>query len=77
MSLHCGSGLRYNGRDIAPGAQTERPGGLGPVRTLLGGYPSPAAFLLSFGPGAVGRPRQDGSRYITWSVSASGSPRAP
>jgi hypothetical protein len=42
-----GCGLHYNGRDIDPGAQTERPGGLGPVRTLLGGMTSPAAFRSS------------------------------
>src|SRR6266542_4309487 len=32
-------------RDIAPGAQTERRGGAGPVRGLLGGKASPAALL--------------------------------
>src|SRR5262249_23565541 len=37
--------LRYHGRTTAPGAQTERPGAVGPVRGLLGGTTSPAAFL--------------------------------
>jgi hypothetical protein len=32
-----GSGLRFNGKAIVPGAQTERRGGAGPVRLLLGG----------------------------------------
>src|SRR5262249_42228817 len=31
------TGLRYNGNTIVPGAQTERRGGAGPVRGLLGG----------------------------------------
>src|SRR5437660_629798 len=31
--------------DIVPGAQTERRGGAGPVRGLLGGKASPAALL--------------------------------
>jgi hypothetical protein len=31
------SGLRYNGDGDYPGAQTERRGGAGPVRSLLGG----------------------------------------
>ena len=31
------TGLRYEWRDIVPGAQTERRGGAGPVRCLLGG----------------------------------------
>jgi hypothetical protein len=44
-----GCGLRYNGDDNAAGAQTGRRGGAGPVRALLGGFPSPAAYsyLLS------------------------------
>jgi predicted DNA-binding antitoxin AbrB/MazE fold protein len=45
-SLHCASGLRYNGCDIDPGAQTGRPGDTGPVRDLLGGLTSPAAVVL-------------------------------
>jgi predicted DNA-binding antitoxin AbrB/MazE fold protein len=45
--LHCEGGLRYNGGDSHPGAQTERPGGIGPVRALLGGYTSPAASSSS------------------------------
>ncbi len=37
-------------RDTDPGAQTERRGGAGPVRGLLGGKTSPAAvFVSSFG----------------------------
>jgi hypothetical protein len=39
-------GLRYLGKIIPPSAQTERWGDAGPVRTLLGGEHSPAAFLL-------------------------------
>src|SRR5262245_9803322 len=31
------AGLRYHEMAIAAGAQTERPGGAGPVRALLGG----------------------------------------
>src|SRR5262249_51521855 len=31
------TGLRYNEKAIAPGAQTERPGDAGPVRASLGG----------------------------------------
>jgi hypothetical protein len=42
-----GGGLHYQERAIAPGAQTERRGDAGPVRNLLGGLASPAAFLLS------------------------------
>src|SRR5262249_15525022 len=38
-------GLRYHGWDSVPGAQTERPDAVGPVRGLLGGTTSPAAFL--------------------------------
>src|SRR6516165_130292 len=38
-------GLRYNEKAIAPGAQTERRGLAGPVRTLLGGEDSPADFV--------------------------------
>jgi len=37
-------GLRYNEKAIYPGAQTERRGLAGPVRDLLGGETSPAAF---------------------------------
>ncbi len=40
----CG-GLQYAGRDSEPGAQTERSGAAGPVRVLLGGDASPAAFI--------------------------------
>src|SRR3954471_5487878 len=38
-------GLRYNG-DIIPGAQTERRGGAGPVRTLLGGENASTAWFI-------------------------------
>ena len=38
-------GLRYNEQTIAAGAQTERRGGAGPVRDLLGGETSPAALF--------------------------------
>jgi hypothetical protein len=38
------SGLRYNQKVIAPGAQTERRGDAGPVSVLLRGWDSPAAF---------------------------------
>jgi hypothetical protein len=49
------TGLRYNEKVIAPGAQTERPGGAGPVRASLGGknltghlsLPSPVWCLLT------------------------------
>jgi uncharacterized protein (DUF433 family) len=37
----------YNGDDNAPGAQTERRGDAGPVRALLVGETSPAAFVSS------------------------------
>jgi hypothetical protein len=35
-------------RSSAPGAQTERRGDAGPVRVLLGGGTSPAAWFFSF-----------------------------
>jgi hypothetical protein len=41
--LLSGVGLRYNEKTIVHGAQTERRGEVGPVRTLLGGVNSPAA----------------------------------
>ena len=40
------TGLRYHGKAIAPGAQTEHRGGAGPVRDLLGGGHAPAAWIL-------------------------------
>src|SRR5262245_12961062 len=46
MLLLSGTGLRYNKNAIAAGAQTERRGGRGPVRGLLGGRTSPAAFVF-------------------------------
>jgi hypothetical protein len=36
-SVGGGSGLRYDGKAVVPGAQTERRGDAGPVRLLLGG----------------------------------------
>jgi hypothetical protein len=46
--IFCFAGsLRYNESAIDPGAQTERRGDAGPVRALLGGETSPAAFLRS------------------------------
>jgi hypothetical protein len=39
------TGLRYNETATVAGAQTERRGGAGPVRGLLGGKTSPAALL--------------------------------
>jgi hypothetical protein len=41
-----GSGLRYKEHAIDPGAQTERRGEAGPVRDLLGGETSPAAWFV-------------------------------
>ena len=38
------TGLRYNGKTSLPGANRAR-GGAGPVRGLLGGWASPAAFV--------------------------------
>ena len=49
----------------SPGAQTERRGGAGPVRGLLGGKTSPAAlfFLLFLWDGFANRPAlPDGSQ---------------
>src|SRR5262249_10135987 len=40
-------GLRYNGKDIDPNAQTERRGDAGPVSVLLRGWDSPAAFFTT------------------------------
>src|SRR5262249_16613712 len=44
------SGLRFNGNGTLPGAQTERRGGAGPVRGLLGGKASPAALVVLASP---------------------------
>jgi hypothetical protein len=49
IHLLSGVGLRYNGKDSSPGAQTERPGVAGPVRVLLGGCTSPADYLFAVG----------------------------
>src|SRR5262249_20196306 len=68
-------GLRYNGGAL-PGAQTERRGGAGPVRALLGGVTSPAALfpsqLVSFR-GLTGRsrsPRRGRRRWWTRGCSS-------
>src|SRR4029079_14049544 len=45
MSVFSSSGLRYNKKVIALGAQTERRGDAGPVSVLLRGWDSPAAFF--------------------------------
>jgi hypothetical protein len=50
--LLSGTGLRYNEKAIAVGAQTERRGLAGPVRDLLGGETSPAAFFAAKSVGA-------------------------
>ena len=47
--LLIGGGLRYNDKATAIGAQTERRGLAGPVRALLGGVCSPAAFFQLWG----------------------------
>jgi hypothetical protein len=39
------TGLRYNEKANDPGAQTERRSEAGPVRVLLRGWDSPAAFV--------------------------------
>ena len=39
------AGLRYHGKAIASGAQTEHRGGAGPVLDLLGGGHAPAALI--------------------------------
>jgi hypothetical protein len=46
MVLLSEAGLRYNDDAIVAGAQTERRGGAGPVRDLLGGETSPAGLFL-------------------------------
>ena len=43
--LHCGCSLRYNGDDITGARRLYARAVLGPVRNLLGGRASPAAFL--------------------------------
>jgi hypothetical protein len=40
----------YVNKDIGSGAQTKRRGGAGPVRRLLGGKASPAAFVVRTNP---------------------------
>src|SRR6266576_4445357 len=44
MSVFSITGLRYNQKVIAPGAQTERRGDAGPVRSLLRGKPHRPLF---------------------------------
>jgi hypothetical protein len=46
VRLLSGTGLRYNEGAIALGAQTERRGGAGPVRVLLGGKDLTGRFYL-------------------------------
>src|SRR3990172_12220825 len=46
MSVSSISGLRYNQKVIAPGAQTERRGDAGPVRSLLRGKPHRPLFFI-------------------------------
>src|SRR5262249_55688588 len=48
------TGLRYNGNTIVPGAQTERRGGAGPVRGLLGGKDPTGRFSSPLIPLASG-----------------------
>src|SRR4051812_25524998 len=43
--LKSNTGPRYNGKHIAPGAQTSRPEDAEPVRGLLGGRTAPAVFF--------------------------------
>src|SRR5262249_7033574 len=45
LRLPPADGLRYHDKAITPGAQTERWGDAGPVRTLLGGMDSPTAWV--------------------------------
>jgi hypothetical protein len=45
-SFQTNTGLRYKEKAIVPGAQTERRGEAGPVRLLLDGKDSPAAFRV-------------------------------
>jgi hypothetical protein len=46
VGVACGESICYTIKDIHPGAQTKRRGGARPVRKLLGGMASPAAFLF-------------------------------
>jgi len=43
--MYASSGLPYHERTIGAGAQTSRPDDAGPMRNLLGGMASPAAFV--------------------------------
>jgi hypothetical protein len=47
MSVYSSSGLQYNQKVIAPGAQTERRGDAGPVRSLLRGKPHRPLLFFS------------------------------
>src|SRR5262245_52257059 len=49
----CWSAIQW--KNIAASAQTERRGGAGPVRGLLGGKASPAAFVLIVQPTVTNR----------------------
>src|SRR5437867_2902912 len=57
MHLLSGAGLRKDENASAAGARTERRGGAGPVRDLLGGRTSPAALLTSYLLNLPGGPR--------------------
>jgi hypothetical protein len=70
-----GGGLRYNGARAAPGAQTERPGAARPVRALLGGETSPAAFCSS-GPFAFPFVRSGSRRLSLFPRRSSLCPRS-
>ena len=54
MYLLLGTGLCYNEKANAPGAQTERQGLVGPVRDMLGGLTSPANFEFTSLPSSMG-----------------------
>jgi hypothetical protein len=63
------AGLRYNQKVIAHGAQTERRGDAGPVRSLLGGKPYRPLLYLSDTDSEFLRPPADVAARITgWPV---------
>jgi predicted DNA-binding antitoxin AbrB/MazE fold protein len=75
-----GGGLRYNGNVIGSGAQTERRGDAGPVRLLLGGEDSPAAFFPISGPLAAGSAARAGAvgyNGLTGTTLLEGGPAVP
>ena len=65
-----GGSLRYNGEAVVPGAQTERRGGAGPMRGLLGGKDLTGRFFEARKSG-VGRHRGR-SQFGTFSWSGQG-----